>query len=207
MAISKAIRPHRNEATGDARRSCCATRGTPQTRRNMTVIAGGPALRGRDIREVPKGSSTTSAISVDIPVIGVRRERRIRCLEPPCHECGSQQRVIAVRYHVFGFFKAFGASWARHYFVECRQCRTTLSAMTRSEFEKAHGNAIPYGQRFGLLALGALVAATAVIVGVVGRSPAVSIALVVVWAILGGLLWRNAWVSTFTRRRRGTQSK
>ena len=69
----------------------------------------------------------------------------------PCAECGSEQRVIAVRYQVFGFFKAFCASWSRHYFIECRQCRRTLSAITRADFEAAQGNAVPYGHRFALL--------------------------------------------------------
>jgi hypothetical protein len=78
----------------------------------------------------------------------------------PCAACDSEQRVVAVRYQVFGFFGAFGASWARHYFIECRQCRTTLSAIERAEFETPYGNAIPFGQRYGLLALGSRDGAT-----------------------------------------------
>jgi hypothetical protein len=120
----------------------------------------------------------------------------------PCHECESRQRIIAVRYQVFGFFNVFGASWSRHYYVECRQCRTTVSAMTRSEFENDHGNAIPYGQRYGLLVLGLLIAGTVVVLATVGRGPALGVALLIVWTASAVTLWRSAWASSFTRRRK-----
>jgi hypothetical protein len=124
-----------------------------------------------------------------------------------CQVCGSEQRVVAVRYQVFGFFGAFGASWSRHYFIECRQCRTTLSAIERSEFETTHGNAIPFGQRLGLLALGVLIALTLVVLSIGGRSTAIRGGLAVVWAVVVIALWRIAWTSTFTRRRRRRPEK
>jgi hypothetical protein len=118
----------------------------------------------------------------------------------PCGECGSEQRVVAVRYQVFGFFKAFCASWSRHYFIECRRCRRTLSAITRADFEAAQGNAVPYGHRFGLIALGVLIAVTLGMLTALGRGPFVTVMLLIVWAAVGVLLWRNAWTSAFSRR-------
>jgi hypothetical protein len=128
---------------------------------------------------------------------------------PPCSECGSEQRVVAVRYQVFGFFKAFCASWSRHYSIECRQCRRTSSAITRADFETAHGNAIPYGHRFGLVALGVLIGATLGTLTTLGRGPLVTVMLLIVWATVGVLLWRNAWTSAFSRRasERGPQRR
>ena len=127
----------------------------------------------------------------------------------PCSECGSEQRVVAVRYQVFGFFKAFCASWSRHYFIECRQCRRTLSAITRSDFETAQGNAIPYGHRFGLVAFGVLITATLGTLTTLGRGPVVSVTLLISWVTVGVLLWRNAWASAFSRRaaERGPQRR
>jgi hypothetical protein len=118
----------------------------------------------------------------------------------PCHECASRQRVIAVRYQVFGFFNVFCASWSRHYSVECRQCRAIVSAMTRSEFENDHGNAIPYGQRYGLLVLGLLIAGTVLVLATVGRGPGVGLVLLIAWTASTVSLWRRSWVSSFTRR-------
>jgi hypothetical protein len=31
----------------------------------------------------------------------------------PCDDCGSPERVVAVDYQVFGFFRAFCTSWGR----------------------------------------------------------------------------------------------
>jgi hypothetical protein len=120
----------------------------------------------------------------------------------PCHECESRQRVIAVRYQVFGFFNIFGAGWSRHYYVECRQCRAAASAISRSEFEKDLGNAIPYGHRYGLLVLGLLIAGTVLVLATVGRGPALGVALLIVWTVSAVGMWRNAWASSFTRRRK-----
>ena len=120
----------------------------------------------------------------------------------PCTECRSPQRVVAVRYQVFGFFKAFCASWSRQYFIECRQCRRTLSAMTRVDFETAQGNAIPYGHRFGLVALAVLVVATLGTLTTLGRGPLVTVPILIIWATVGVFLWRNAGTSAFSRQTR-----
>jgi Flp pilus assembly protein TadB len=84
---------------------------------------------------------------------------------------------------------------------------TTLAAIERREFEMSCGNAIPYGQRFGLLALGSLMALTLVSVSIVGRSAAITTGLAVAWAVVVLVLWRIRWTSTFTRKRTRKRAK
>ncbi len=124
----------------------------------------------------------------------------------PCPQCGSEERDVVVQYQVFGFFQAFCASWGRRYVVECRRCRTDLAPLAIATFEEEHGNPIPYGHRFGLAALGTLVAITVAVLAFGLRSRIVTIVLLAVWAVVGVVTWRRARTSTFSRRRRRTQS-
>jgi hypothetical protein len=118
----------------------------------------------------------------------------------PCPHCGSEERDVVVQYQVFGFFNAFCASWGRRYTVECRQCRAVLAPLPIATFEAEHGNPIPYGHRFGLGVLAALIALTVAVFAAGVRNRAVTIVLLAVWAIVGLWCWRNSRGSTFRRR-------
>jgi hypothetical protein len=119
----------------------------------------------------------------------------------PCPHCGSEERDVVVQYQVFGFFRAFCASWGRRYVVECRQCRAELAPLAIAGFEEEHGNPIPYGHRFGLTALLSLVAISVAILAIGVRNRAVTIVLLAVWTIVGVVAWRKRRRSTFLRRR------
>jgi hypothetical protein len=124
----------------------------------------------------------------------------------PCPHCGSEERDVVVQYQVFGFFQAFCASWGRRYVVECRRCRAELAPLAITGFEEEHGNPIPYGHRFGLAALATLVAITVAVLAFGLRSRTFTMVLLAVWAIVGVFAWRKRRTSTFSRRRRRTQS-
>ncbi len=120
-------------------------------------------------------------------------------LRERCGECGSDRRMVVVSYEVFAFFR-FGASGRRRYTIDCRDCRASIAPVRRTEFEREHGNAVPYGHRFGLAVLALLIAVT-----LADRSIAdvrfVDIALVALWASAGIAFWRIAPESSFSRRR------
>lgn len=118
----------------------------------------------------------------------------------PCPNCGSDERDVSVSYQVFGFFRAFCASWGRRYVVACRRCRTELAPLAVSAFEREHGNPIPFGHRFGLLILLALVALSGVVYATGIRNRAVTLVLLAVWAIVGIVTWRRSRTSSFARR-------
>jgi hypothetical protein len=118
-----------------------------------------------------------------------------------CPHCGSQERDTVVQYQVFGFFQAFCASWGRRYTVECRQCRNVLAPIAIAEFEAEHGNPIPYGHRFGLATLAALVALSGAVLAAGVRNRPFTIVLLVVWSTVGVWCWRRSRASTFRRRR------
>ena len=115
-----------------------------------------------------------------------------------CPECSAHQRVVVATYQVFGFFR-FGMSWSRRYLIECRQCRAVLLPLARSDFDREHGNPLPYGHRFGFAAILVLAVASIAIHHFVGA--AASFALAGLWFVAGLALWRTAWNSTFKRRR------
>jgi len=117
-----------------------------------------------------------------------------------CEHCGSDQRMVVLSYEVFGFFR-FCASWSRRYVIECRQCRTPILPIRQSEFEAEQGNAIPYGHRFGLAVLAALLVVTLAIKWIATRGTLADIALLVLWIGVGVTFWRIAWKSSFSRRR------
>ena len=118
-----------------------------------------------------------------------------------CEHCGSDQRIIVLTYQVFGFFR-FCASWSRRYVLECRQCRTPILPIARSEFEHEQGNAIPYGHRFGLAVLAALVAVSLAVKAIGLHGTLVNLALLLLWVSAAFACWRVAWESSFSRRRR-----
>jgi hypothetical protein len=117
-----------------------------------------------------------------------------------CEQCGSSQRMIVLSYQVFGFFR-FCASWSRRYVLECRQCRTPIVPIARSDFEHEQGNAVPYGHRFGLAVVSALVVVTLATKAIARRGTLVNVALLALWVIAGYACWRVAWESSFSRRR------
>jgi hypothetical protein len=117
-----------------------------------------------------------------------------------CPHCGSDERDVVVSYHVFGFFQVFCASWGRRYVVECRHCRVELAPLAINAFEVEHGNPIPYGQRYGLHVLLALVVLTAAVYASGLRNRVVTLVVLATWAAVAFVGWRKARRSSFRRR-------